>query len=62
MPGVTVESGAIIRHAIIGEGTRICKGAIIGGAFGPGERKKISVVGKNETIEANAVVAPGEVR
>ena len=62
MPGVTVESGAIIRHAIIGEGTRICKGAIIGGAFGLGERKKISVVGKNETIEANAVVAPGEVR
>ena len=62
MPGVTVESGAIIRHAIVGEDTKVCKGAVIGGAFGQGERKKISVVGKNSVVEENAVVVPGEIR
>lgn len=62
MPGVTVEPGAIIRHAIVGEDTRVCKGAVIGGAFGPSERKKISVVGKDSVVEENAVVVPGEIR
>lgn len=61
MPNVTVEAGAIIRHAIIGEDCCICRGAVIGGSFGPDEEKKISVVGKAKTIEANASVKPGEI-
>ena len=61
MPNVVVESGAIIRHAIIGEDCRICRGAVIGGSFAAGEEKKISVVGKAKTIEANTTIQPGEV-
>ncbi|MBQ3356858.1 MAG: glucose-1-phosphate adenylyltransferase [Clostridia bacterium] len=61
MPDVVIESGAIIRHAIIGEGCHICRGAVIGGSFAEGEEKKIAVVGKAKTIEANKTIAPGEV-
>ena len=62
MPNVRVEKGAIIRHAIIGEDCRICRGAVIGGAFAEGEEKKISVVGKAKTIAPNAAIMPGEIR
>ena len=61
MPNVHIESGVIIRHAIIGEDCRICRGAVIGGSFAPGEEKKISVVGKAKTIAENAAIKPGEI-
>ena len=61
MPNVHIESGTIIRHAIIGEDCRICRGAVIGGSFAPGEEKKISVVGKAKTIAENTAIKPGEI-
>ncbi len=60
MPGVVVEPGAIVRHAILGEDSRVCRNAVVGGAFGPKEKKKISVAGKGVVIEENAVLAPGD--
>ena len=60
MPGVVIESGAIVRHAILGENSRICRGAVVGGIFGPKEKKKISVTGKDTVLEVNAVLQPGE--
>ena len=61
MPNTVIESGAIVRHAIIGENCRISRGAVIGGAFADGEKKEISVVGKDTVIEENRSVAPGEI-
>ena len=61
MPNVYIESGAISRHAIIGEDCRVCRGAVIGGIFPEGEPKQISVVGKGKTIEANTTIKPGEI-
>ena len=61
MPNVVIEDGVIIRNAIIGEDCRICSGAVIGGSFREGEKRQISVVGKNHVIAANQVVKPGEV-
>ncbi len=60
MPGVTIESGAIVRHAILGENSRVCRGAVVGGKFSPDEKKEISVAQKGAVIEANAVLKPGE--
>ncbi len=60
MPGVVIEPGAIVRHAILGENSKICRGAVVGGAYKPGEKKKISVTGKNTVLEPNAVLLPGE--
>ena len=60
MPGVVIESGAIVRHAILGEDSKVCRNAVVGGAFGPKEKKKISVAGKGVVIEENAVLAPGD--
>ena len=60
MPGTVIESGAIIRHAILGENTVVRRGCVIGGAYAPGEEKKISVTGKDTVLEANAVLLPGE--
>jgi len=60
MPGCVIESGAIVRHAILGENTRICRGAVAGGAYAPGEKKKISVTGKDSVLEQNTVLLPGE--
>ena len=62
MPGVTVAPGAIIRNAIVGENCVISAGAVVGGAFPEGSKRKISVLGKNQTLPENAVVTPGEVR
>ena len=61
MPNTVVETGAIIRNAIIGENCVIRSGAVIGGTFREGEKRQISVVGKDHTIEVNQVVKPGEV-
>ena len=60
MPGVTIEPGAIVRHAILGEDSRICRNAVVGGAFEPGEKKQISVTAKGAVVEANSVLLPGE--
>ncbi len=58
MPGVVIESGAIVRHAILGENGRICKNAVVGGAFAEGEQKKISVTSKGAVVET--VLLPGD--
>ena len=60
MPGVVIESGAIVRHAILGENSRVCKNAIVGGAYADGEKKKISVTSKGAVVEANTVLKPGD--
>ena len=60
MPGAVIESDAIVRHAILGENSRVCRGAVVGGAYGPKEKKKISVTGKDTIVESNTVLLPGE--
>ena len=60
MPGVVIESGAIVRHAILGENSKVCRNAVVGGAFASGEKKRISVTAKGTLIEANTVLLPGE--
>ena len=60
MPGVTIEPGAIVRHAILGENSRVGCNAVVGGAFGPKDKKKISVTCKGAVVEANTVLLPGE--
>lgn len=60
MPGCTIEPGSIVRHAILGENTVVHRGAVIGGTFGPKEKKKISVTHKGAVVEANTVLLPGE--
>ena len=60
MPGVVIESGAIVRHAILGEDSKVCRNAVVGGAFAPDEKKKISVTSKGAVVEANTVLLPGE--
>ena len=60
MPGVVIEPGAIVRHAILGENSRVCRNAVVGGAFSPDEKKQISVTAKGTVVEANTVLLPGE--
>ena len=60
MPGVVIEPGAIVRHAILGENSRVCRNAVVGGAFRPDEKKQISVTAKGTVVEANTVLLPGE--
>ena len=60
MPGVVIESGAIVRHAILGENSRVCRNCVIGGAFAPNEKKEISVTSKGAVLEAGSVLLPGE--
>ena len=60
MPGVVVEANAIVRHAILGEDSKVGKGAVVGGAFAADEKKNISVTSKGAVVEANTVVLPGE--
>ena len=60
MPGVVIEPGAIVRHAILGENSKVCRNAVVGGAFGPDEKKEISVTAKGTVVEANTVLLPGE--
>ena len=62
MPGVIIEPGAIVRHAILGENSKICRNAVVGGVFAPDEKKEISVTAKGTVIEANTVLLPGEMR
>ena len=60
MPGVVIESGAIVRHAILGENSKVCRNAVVGGAFDKNEAKQISVTAKGAVVEANTVLLPGE--
>ena len=60
MPGVVIEDGAIVRNCILGEDSKVCKNAVVGGQFAEGEKKEISVTSKGAVIEANAVLKPGE--
>ena len=60
MPGAVIEPGAVIRHAILGENSYISRGCVVGGAFGPKEKKKISVTGKDTAMAPNTVLLPGE--
>ena len=60
MPGVVIEPGAIVRHAILGEKSRVCRNCVIGGAFAPDEKKEISVTSKGAVLEAGSVLLPGE--
>ena len=60
MPGVVIESGAIVRHAILGENSVVCQNAVVGGAFAADEKKEISVTAKGAVVEANTVLKPGE--
>ena len=60
MPGVEIEDGVIVRNAILGENSKICKNAVVGGAFGPKDKKKISVTSKNAVVEENSVLRPGD--
>ena len=60
MPGVTIEPGAIVRRAILGENSRVGRNAVVGGAFGPKDKKKISVTSKGAVVESNTVLAPGD--
>ncbi len=62
MPGVVIESGAIVRHAILGENSKVCRNAVVGGVFAPNEEKQISVTAKGTVIEAGTVLLPGEMR
>ena len=60
MPGVVIESGAIVRHAILGENSKVCRNAVVGGAYGLKDKKKISVTSKGAVVEENTVLAPGD--
>ena len=60
MPGVVVEDGAIVRHAILGENSKVCRNAVVGGAFAEGEKKEISVTSKGAVVEANTALKPGD--
>ena len=60
MPGAVIDPGAIVRHAILGEESHICRNAVVGGAFGPGEKKQISVTAKGAVVAENSVLLPGE--
>jgi len=60
MPGVVIESGAIVRHAILGENSKVCRNAVVGGAFGPDDKKEISVTSRGAVVEANTALLPGE--
>ena len=60
MPGVVIEAGAIVRNAILGENSKVCKNAVVGGQFAEGEKKEISVTSKGAVVEANTVLKPGD--
>ena len=60
MPGVVIEDGAIVRHAILGEDSKVCKNAVVGGAFAEDEKKAISVTSKGAVVEAGTVLKPGD--
>ena len=60
MPGVVIESGAIVRHAILGENSKVCRNAVVGGAFDEKDKMQISVTSKGAVVESNTVLLPGD--
>ncbi len=60
MPGVVIESGAIVRHAILGENSHVGKNCVVGGAYAVDEQKSISVTSKGAVLEDNTVLLPGD--
>ena len=60
MPGAVIEDGAIVRNCILGEDSKVCKNADVGGQFAEGETREISVTSKDAVVEANTVLKPGE--
>ena len=60
MPGAVIEPGAIVRNAILGEESRVCRGAVVGGAFTDSDKRKISVTAKGAVVAANTVLLPGD--
>ena len=60
MPGVVIEDGAIVRNCILGENSKVCKNAVVGGQFAEGEKREISVTSKDAVVEANTVLKPGD--
>ena len=60
MPGVVIEPGAIVRHAILGENSKVCRNAVVGGAFDENEKKQISVTSKGAVVEPGTALLPGE--
>ena len=38
---ILIEPGAIVRHAILGENSKVERNAVVGGAFGPGCRHRV---------------------
>ena len=60
MPGVVIEDGAIVRNCILGEDSKVCKNAVVGGQYAEGEKRAISVTSKGAVVEANTVLKPGD--
>ncbi|MBR3972551.1 MAG: glucose-1-phosphate adenylyltransferase [Oscillospiraceae bacterium] len=60
MPGVVIEAGAIVRNAILGEGSKVLKNVVVGGVFAEGEKRSISVTSKGTVIDS--VLLPGEMK
>ena len=60
MPGVVIESGAIVRHAILGEDSHVGRNCVVGGAHAHGEKKEISVTSKGAVLADNTVLLPGD--
>ena len=61
MQHATVESGAKVYNAIIGEGAVIKRGAVVGEPTREGESPVITVVGPNSTVYENEVVPAGQI-
>ena len=52
---------AEVRHCAFIRGSAIVgKNAVVGGAFGPDDKRSISVTSKGAVVEANTVLKPGD--
>jgi len=44
----------------LGEDSKVCRNAVVGGAFAPDEAKQISVTAKGAVVKSDTVLLPGE--
>ena len=60
MPGAVIEAGAKVSYAIVGEGCRVGRNAVVGGAPGsvPFEDWGIAVLGPRTSVADGAVIEP----
>ncbi len=58
MPGTVVESGVVIRYALVGENCRIEQDAVIGGDRSSDPSWGIAVIGTGKTVRAGKIVSP----